>query len=284
MCTRILLLLFGVFCCSTAVIFIKESELNPVLLAALRLIAAAIFISPLFIRDLRKKKYKPSYFLPAFVPGIFLGLHFISWIYAVHLTSAVNASLIVNMVPIVMPFIIFAMVREKITKRELAGSLTAVMGLIILVAGDIDVKKEYMNGDMLCFLSMIFLSIYLALARKNCHFDTMWLYLFPLYMSGGLLCLMFLVFCADPFLHYSYKETLLLLALVIVPTIAGHSILNYSMKHLRSQIVSIINMGQFISAGIMAFFLFAEVPEITFYMAAILLLGGAVIAMKKKVA
>ncbi len=52
---RIILLLFGVFCCSTAIIFIKESELNSVILFALRLLVAAIVILPFFIRDFRKK-------------------------------------------------------------------------------------------------------------------------------------------------------------------------------------------------------------------------------------
>ena len=52
---------------------------------------------------------------------------------------------------------------------------------------------------------------------------------------------------------------------MLVPTIIGHSILNYSMKHLRGQVVSILNVLQFVSAGIMAYFIRDEVPAATLY-------------------
>jgi len=131
---------------------------------------------------------------------------------------------------------------------------------------------------------MLLFSVYLALAKKNCHFGSTWLYIFPLYLIAGLFCFICSLFFINPFVTYSSKDIMIVLALAVIPTFGGHTILNYSMKYLRSQIVSMINSGQFITAGIMAYFFFNEIPEPTFYIAAALLISGVLIAIgfKKK--
>ena len=72
----------------------------------------------------------------------------------------------------------------------------------------------------------------------------------------------------------------LILGLGIIPTVVGHSLVNYAMKHFRGQIVSIINMGQFVFAGMMAYLFFDEVPRWTFYIASALLVLSAWIAIR----
>ncbi len=91
------------------------------------------------------------------------------------------------------------------------------------------------------------------------------------------------LFFVNPIQPYSGRDVLLILGLGIIPTVIGHSLVNNAMKHFRGQIVSIINMGQFVFAGIMAFLLWGEVPAKTFYVAAALLgvaawvaVGGAI--------
>ena len=70
------------------------------------------------------------------------------------------------------------------------------------------------------------------------------------------------------------------MGLGIIPTIIGHSILNKSMQTMRSQIVPIVNLGQFIFAGIMAFFIFREVPKAIFYISAFFVISGSLIVIK----
>jgi drug/metabolite transporter (DMT)-like permease len=52
------------------------------------------------------------------------------------------------------------------------------------------------------------------------------------------------------------------------------------MKHFRGQIVSIINMGQFVFAGIMGYLVFGEIPNWTFFVASVLLVTSAWIAIQ----
>jgi len=278
---QLLLLIFGVFAGSTAVIMIKASALHPVLLSSLRLLVATLALSPFFIRDYRahSKEYTWSHLRGSLLPGILLALHFMTWITGARMTPAANASIIVNMVPLVMPFLLLALTGERVIGRECVGTVVAFSGILILAISDFDVSPQYFWGDVICFVSMVFFACYLALGRKNRHFPTVWLYLVPLYLIAGLICLIGAFFVATPFQAYPPREIALVLGLGIVPTVLGHSTLNYSMKHLRGQLVSIVNIAQFIFAGTMGYVFYNEVPGWTFLPTSLLFVVGAWLAI-----
>ena len=52
------------------------------------------------------------------------------------------------------------------------------------------------------------------------------------------------------------------------------------MRHIRGQAVGIANLGQFIFAGVMAYFRFDEVPAWNFYAAVGLVVTGAYLALR----
>ncbi len=280
------MLLFGVFCCSTAVIFIKAGNVDAVLLAALRLLIAAAILSPLFMRDLRRC---PGVTLTgcwrrSLVPGTLLSIHFISWIAASRMTPAANATLIVNLVPVALPPMLFLLLRERLTRREVCGTLLALGGMGLLTAADFQMNREYFLGDMLCLGSMLFFALYLAWARRHQGPDGPWLYVVPLYAVAGIVSLALLPVAmllgvADPFQAYTWNDLLMVSGLAVVPTVFGHSILNIAMKRMRGQVVSIVNMGQFVFAAILAYFLLDEMPDPAFLPASLLVVLGAVTAV-----
>jgi drug/metabolite transporter (DMT)-like permease len=279
---RFLILLVGVYACSTAVLMVKKSTVDPVLLSAYRLLVAAVVLTPLWIRSLRAQRRGLE--LPdlgrVLVPAVFLALHFISWIVGARMTLAANASLIVNLVPVAMPFLMFALSREVIHRGEVAGTALAMGGMLLLAGADFRLSPTTFMGDAVCFGSMILFASYLAFGRKNRHVPDIWLFVVPLYYAAGLLCLGAALATGRRVEMVPPAEIRLILGLGIVPTVIGHSSLLYSMKHLRPQTVAICNLGQFVFAGITAFFLFHEAPHRTFYAATALLLAGAVLAIR----
>ena len=100
---KIIRLILGVFACATAIIMIKASDEHPLLIASYRLLIASIALTPLYLKEFKKshETFHIKTIYPSIIPGILLGLHFISWVFGARMTYAVNASLIVNMVPIV---------------------------------------------------------------------------------------------------------------------------------------------------------------------------------------
>lgn len=282
MAWRILWLLFGVFACSTAVIMIKISTVHPVLLSGYRQVIAALILLPLFLRDVRRHRdtYTWSHLLRVALPAFMLAAHFVSWTLGARLTSAANASLIVNLIPVAMPFLMFAVAREVVNRGEIAGTLVAIVGLLVLAAGDVSLSQEHMVGDVTCFVSMLLFASYLALARSNKDFPTIWTYVVPMYFIGGVMCLAAAAFVTPVTEVFPLNEYLWLVLLAIVPTIFGHSILNYSLKRMRGQLVAVCNLAQFIFAAILAFFLLDELPAWTFYLASALIVVGAVITIR----
>ena len=283
MLLKVVLLVFGVFVTSTAVIMIKICTVHPVLLAAYRLLIAAAVLSPLFVRDLRanRSSYGLSHLRRSLLPGIMLGAHFSSIIYGLRKTSAVNGCLIANMVPIVMPFLLYLFAREKVKLGEWVGTVLAMAGLVVLTGSDYSLSAEGFMGDVICLVSMVLLGCYFALGRRNRDFPTIWLYVVPLYFAAGVLCFLVSLLCrVSPTDIGSTGDIWLILGLGIAPTVVGHSIMNYSMRHLRGQAVSIVNLGQFVFVGVMAFLLWHEAPQWSFYIACPLLVSGALLALR----
>jgi drug/metabolite transporter (DMT)-like permease len=213
------------------------------------------------------------------LPAIMLAIHFISWIIGARMTPAVNSTLIVNFVPLVMPFLLLINLGERLTRAEVLATLIAMGGVGLLGFSDFNISAQYFWGDVICFGSMLALAYYMLLARRNRDFPSLWLYVVPIYVIAATLCLIAALFAGPMTFEWSGRELLLLLTLGIVPTVIGHSIINYSMQQLRGQVVSLLNMGQFIFAGVMAWFAFGERPSTMLYIAAAMIVGGACVVI-----
>jgi drug/metabolite transporter (DMT)-like permease len=269
---------------STSVIFIKASTAHPILIAALRLTIAALLLTPLERRDRRKyatilsaPEMKPS----TWIPGVVLALHFISWNYGAKLTASAQASLIVNLVPVAMPFFLWFMIRERINRREIIGTAITLVGVLLITAHDAMSANGSLAGNLVCFVSMLLFAGYLALGRRHRNLPSLWIYIVPVYRVAALTCAL----CSIPLLTTgmtwtSPREWLIILALAIVPTIVGHSFLNGAMRHFRGQVVSLATCGQFATAGLLAWIVFGELPHSLFYLASLIVVTGIVIVIR----
>jgi len=281
MILNLFILLTGVFACSVSVIFIKLSSEHPLLLASYRLFVAAVILTPLLFRDLKKNgmRFSLRLFKPSLLPAVTLGFHFIAWIVGARMTLAAHSTLIVNMVPVVMPFFLLVFSKELINRWEVLGTAFAMTGVFLLGTTDLRFSRETFHGDLICFFSMVLFALYLTFARKNRNTPSIWIYLVPLYYTAGFFCLGISLLFVNPLKAYTMQNIIAILGLGIVSTVVGHSALNYSMKHFRGQTVSIINLGEFIFAGIMGYILLGEVPRGLFYISGLLVSGGAAIVV-----
>ena len=116
-------------------------------------------------------------------------------------------------------------------------------------------------------------------ARVRATGGSLLTYLTPLYASGGVVCLVWALVLEQPFHAVGGVDLLLIAGLVFGPTLAGHSIANWSMTVLRAQTVSLVNLTQFAFAGLLAFFAFGEVPGPVFFVTAALVVIGAGVAL-----
>lgn len=284
-----LLLLFGVFCCAASVVFIREANVDPILLAGFRVALAGMILWPLFLKKLplvQGEYAKADLFRKAFWPSVVLAAHFVTWNMGARLTPAANATLIVSLVPLVMPFLLRVFFKESISTREAFATVVATGGLLILSYSDLNLSAEYLWGDVVCLISMLLMAVYLAAARGMASLPSVWLYVVPMYLLAGVQCFV-VAFAVNGLAGWpvSAYDWLNILAVAIVPTVFGHSILNYAMQQLPGQTVSVVNVGQFVFAGLLGYWVYAEKPVMAFYAAAALMvLSMLMVLLPKRIA
>jgi drug/metabolite transporter (DMT)-like permease len=281
MFARYLLLFLGVFACSTSAIFIRMSGTDPFVLTALRLLIAFLILLPVFFAQLRKYpgSFTRAHMRRTHAPAVVLALHLITWTLGARMTVVAQATLIVNLVPIALPFFLLWLAREKVNRTEIAGTVLAIIGLVTLSAKDAVSGGGSLAGDLMCLVSMLMFALYLALGRRNRDFPSIWLYVIPVYGQAALVCLLVSLPRIGTFQAGSAREWSIMVALAAIPTVCGHSLLNAAMRRIRGQIVSLCNVSQLVFASIMGYFLFGEIPRALFYISAAIVVAGVVMVV-----
>jgi len=281
MFTTLFMLIAGVIASALSFVFIRESSEPPAMLAAMRVLLAGLILLPIYLRERKRHGDLPisGVCRRSLLPGFVLGIHFIAWVLGARLTTAANATLIVNLVPVVMPFLMYRYFSEQIQTRELLATFIAIAGMVILTASDFSVSSDYVAGDLLSFVSMILFAAYLAFARKHAALPSLWLYIVPVYLVAGISTFIIACFFSSPWHHYTAYNLTMIVCLAVISTVLGHSALNYAMQRLRGQTVSIVNMGQFLIAGIGGYLLYNEIPGKAFYLSSALLVGAMILVI-----
>jgi drug/metabolite transporter (DMT)-like permease len=194
-------------------------------------------------------------------------------------TPAANATLLGNMVIVYMPFYLFGLLGERINRGELAGTFLAAAGMVVLGVSDAHISLQRLGGDAIIFLSSQLVCVYLVLARRNGDFPSIWLYVVPMYAMAALVSFVAALPWRLPWQVGSTENLLYLLGLGLGPTVIGHSVLNYSFKHMRGQLVSLLCLAEFVFATLLAWPIFGEVPRWPFYLAGGMLVCGAAVAI-----
>jgi len=280
---RSTLLMVGMVFGSTSVIFIKASTEHPYLVASYRLWIAALVLTPFFLTELRRSRssYSWKYLGSSTLPALALAFHFMSWVVGARMTPVANASLLVNMVPVALPFILWILYREMVNRAEIMATILALAGVVVLSGVSFQTDRSMFIGNLVCFGSMLGYAAYLGLGRRNRATISLWVYLVPLYYLAGLFCFITALFTINPIKPYDLENVLYILGLGLLPTVIAHSVLNYSLRYFRGQVVGVATAAQPISAVIMGFVFFGEAPPPVFYIAAALVGAAIMIALFK---
>jgi drug/metabolite transporter (DMT)-like permease len=276
-----LLLMFGSLCASQAVIIINLSQMPPAALAGWRCIFAALLLSPAY--GLVAKRY-PRHagwvsLRKTGLPGVLLGAHLVTWTIGSRLTPIPNAMLIIHMVPLIMPVVLFTLIRERVKRNELIGSAIAFAGILVLTGQGFTTGLSTLRGDLFCFVSMLGYCYYMVFARRNRDIPSIWLYVPPMYLIAGITSLFVAAMLGDWWSVWDKNELALVICLTVIPTIIGHSVLNLAMRQLRGQVVAVGNLSQVGYATLVAWLVFQQVPEPVFYVTLVLLVIGMVITL-----
>jgi drug/metabolite transporter (DMT)-like permease len=163
-----LALITGVLAVSTGAIFARLAEAPALVIAAYRVGLASVLLAPIAwwqcrdeLLNLEKKDY-----LLAMLAGLFLALHFGTWISSLDYTSVANSVVLVNTNPLWVGVLTPLVSKDRLTLLTKVGIVISVIGGIIIGAGDFASNGQALWGDFLALLGSICAALYLLLGRN----------------------------------------------------------------------------------------------------------------------
>ncbi len=276
-------LMIGIISISFAAVFIRLANIHPLAIAALRMIFAAVLLVPWAIRSeafrTEIKKLAGGDFLLLLLSGFLLSMHFLSWITSLSLTKVTNSVVFVATTPFFIALYTILILKERVSRIFWAGLILAIFGGVILGGSDLFVEGERWKGDLLALAGAVAAAGYFLVGsrlRKNLSLIS---YIFPVYASAAfVLTILMLVFRVD-ILGFSWKSYLYCLLLALVCQVIGHSIFNWTLKHLRPTIVTIAVLGEPVGASLLALIILQEAPSTLEVIGGIFILSGVFIVL-----
>ncbi|RLD12094.1 MAG: hypothetical protein DRI44_01775 [Chlamydiae bacterium] len=271
-------ILVTVFSASAAVL-VRLCSIPAVSIGFWRAFGAAVILLPFWFRAWLKEG-KPSIFnLGAVLAGVAFGLHFSTWCWAIQHTTLANAALFVALMPLIVPFIAHLLIKEKLNKQEFIGVVLSVMGAGWLLSRQFMNEPGEMGGSIVAFLSAVCCGVYFVIGRKYRGKQHVILFSGQVYIVAAIVQGAIAYIFFDGIFVGDTRSVLSLIGLIIFPTIGGHTLAIYLLRHAKTQMVSFSVPAQFVLVTIVAAVLFGEIPHVWFYPGAALIVAGTLIAI-----
>lgn len=280
------ILLFGAFAISLAPIFVRISNLEPVVSAFYRLSLALPFFMVLpFMGAARAEVPVRSLF--SITPrdaalmllcGAMLAADLALWHISITLTSVANATLFNNCAPVILLILGWVFFRERITREVLIALAVAAAGMSLLMGENFAVAPDQFFGDAVAVSTAFFYAIYLFLVKSlRARYDTFAIMAGTSFASAA--CL--LVVCllnGWPLLPADLDGWMIVFGLALICHVIGQSLIAKALAHLPVTVSSFGLLLQPVSAAILAWLLFNEALSAMQITGGVLVLCGIVLS------
>ncbi len=271
----------AVLAVSFAAIFIRLSDSHPMAIAFYRMLFSTLtllFFVPYYLPQIKRLKMKD--WLVLLSAGIFLAVHFASWISSLKYTSVASSVVLVTAHPLVVSWISGWHLNEKTSKRAYLAIIVALVGVFVMTFSDYSVTPTALFGDLLAIVGMFAVAAYIIRGREMRKRMSVVPYSFIVYMFSTIFLAIFSIGFSTSFKIYPPREYLLFLALALIPTMFGHTLYNWALKYVRAKVVSISLLGEPVGSSVLAFFILSEVPPYLTIIGAAITLFGIYLSVK----
>lgn len=213
------------------------------------------------------------------IAGVFLGLHFATWIPSLTLTTIAASTALVATQPIWAALIARA-TGVRITSRVWIGIAIAFSGVIVLTGVDLFVDPAHLWGDALALVGAVFSAAYVSVAervRKTVDTSTM---TFVLYAVSAVTILPLVVIFGQQLVGFDAQAWALILAVTLGAQLLGHSMMTRVLSSTSATVVSLAILFEMPGATLVAAIWLGQVPPLALLPAAALILAGLVIVIK----
>ncbi len=294
--TPYLVIVIGILAVSSASILIRLAQdgVSSVVIAAYRLSIATLVLAPFVWKRYRQTltAFSRHQILYLLASGLFLAVHFLTWITSLEYTSIASSVVLVTTTPIWVAILSPFFLKEK-------NSVGVWIGIGITIAGSIFVSlqevcviqdrhwmcsflNESLNakamfGNFLAICGAWAAAGYLMIGRKVRTAIPVTAYVFCVYAVAAMLLIGMSLVLRQPLFGFSTQSYGWLLLLGLVPQLIGHSSFNYALGYLPAAFVSVALVGEPLGTIVLAYFLLQEQPGVGDAIGGLLIVAGIVI-------
>ena len=288
----LLVLLVGIFAVSMASIlirFARQAGVPALMVAAYRLSIATLVLTPIVLRrhTAELKRLTQRDWLAALASGVFLALHFATWVSSLDYTTVTSSVVLVTTGPIWVALASWLFLREKLSRPIVIGLIVSVAGGIIVGLSDsagFGLAGTQLWGDFLALAGAWFVAGYLLIGRQLRDRMSLIAYIFIVYGSAAIMLIGLGLasgasFTADAAgVPYQSIGLVWLILMALFPQLLGHSSYNYALRFLPTTYVAVVALAEPVGTSILAFFLLNELPPPLTLIGAVVILIGIAIA------
>lgn len=218
--------------------------------------------------------------------GIFLALHFWSWIASLTLTTVAASVVLVNTQPVIVALLSAALLHEAPARRQWLGIAVAVAGAAIVATPDLSLSagasRRALVGDVLAFVGAITAALYFLVGRRLRVKLDLWPYVALVYGACFLALIAFAIAVGARLIPQAPREIAIFAGLAVGPMLIGHTGCNWALRYLPAYVVNVALLGETVGATLLAAVLpgIREVPPVTTLAGGALILAGIVVTSK----
>jgi len=258
-----IILAIGILAVSTSAPIVHWAEpAPPLLVAAVRTTLAALVLLAVAARDLGSiLRLSPREKIAVAISGLLLAAHFAVWIASLYYTSTAASVALVATQPVFAGLFAWIFLGEGIARREAVGIAIAGVGCAFLAGGDfLAPGKGALLGDGLALAGAVTAAGYFTVGRRLRTSLPLGAYLAAVNLIAAVILVTAAALADTPVRGFARDDYLAMAMSALVPSLIGHSLLNWTVRRIPVHLVGLAILGEPIGASALTWLFFHEVP------------------------
>ena len=268
-----LALVVGIVCIALSAIWVKWAGVPGPTSAFYRVAIAAVVLVPVWLGRRPARLPRTATWL-ALLGGVFFAVDLLLWNTSILLTSAANSTLLANNAPLWVGLGSLVIFRERLSRLFWWGMALSLIGVALILGGDILRHPHFSLGDLLAIAAGMFYAAYLLTTqRARAQLDTLSFMTIGIVVSVVVTLATCFAF-GSPLAGFSRDTWLSLLGLGLVSHLGGWLAINYALGHIRATVASVSLLGQPVLTALFSLPLLGEHLSVEQIAGGALVLGG----------
>jgi len=218
-------------------------------------------------------KYKKNFFnvfyksgIPGFVAGLFLGIGFSAYVFAMYYTTVANTLFIITTETIFLAFFGYIFLKEKISLVTFISILLGMSGVLLIVGSSLSIQtSEQFFGNIVAFIMPISFAVLIIIVRKYPIVDMV-----PAQFSAGIMAALIGYLVAEK-LSISPHDLFLGFMAGTFQIGFGFILITVGSQTTPAAVVGVLMLTEAVLGPIWAWFFINEIPPIS------VIIGGSIV-------